>query len=160
MLYITRDPVARAVSHFKHDLQHGKVEGSFESAVRSHSRFVDYGRYEWQIAPWKAAFGEERVLVVDLAAYSASRRATLDEILRFIGADPARLGDIDPEAKANSSAEQKTIRNPLLSSFIFSDFYQRRVRGLIPRSLREKVRRAILPPPADDRIEVPPELRS
>lgn len=160
ILYITRDPVARAVSHFRHDLQHGKVRGNLETAIRAHRRFVDYGRYAWQIAPWKAAFGEDRVKMINLDDYSASRREMLDDILRFIGADPARLGEIDPEAKANSAQEQKTIANPLLSRFIFSNFYQQRVKGLIPRGLRERARRAILPPPADNRIEVSPALRS
>jgi hypothetical protein len=160
ILYITRDPVARAVSHFKHDRQHGKVEGTFENAIHTHARFVGYGRYAWQIAPWKAAFGDDRVMVIDLADYAASRRETLEAILRFIGADPARLNPIDADARANSSSEQKTIENPLLRNIIFSEVYQRRMKQFIPRGLREKVRRTILPPPPDDRIEVPSDLRS
>lgn len=160
IVYITRDPVARALSHYRHDRQHEKVAEPFDEAVRRHARYTDYGRYAWQIAPWREAFGEDAVRVIRLEDYAADRETQLADLVRFLGADPGRLGTIDTGAVANSAAEQKTIGNPVLRAIIFSDFYQKRIKPLFPRSLREAVRRTVLPPPAREEIAVTPETRA
>jgi len=159
IIYIKRDPVARAMSHFRHDRQHGEVSEPFTEAVRNHRRYVHYGSYDWQIAPWRAAFGADHVLEIELEDYTAHRQERLDEVLRFLGADPARLGPLDPGLKANSADEQKAIANPLLRAIIHSDLYQNRIKRLVPRGLRERARRAILPEPEKVEIDIPPETR-
>lgn len=159
ILYMTRDPVARAVSHYLHDRQHGMVGPGFAEAVRTHPRYCDYGRYAWQIAPWREAFGDANVLEVALESYSADRIAWLDRICAFLGVDPARLGPVDTAFKANSAQDQKAIDQPLLRLAVESRLYQNVVKGLLPRALRERVRRAVLPSAEVEQVTVEPELR-
>ena len=157
VLYIRRDPVTRALSHYKHDQQHGLVDLPFDEAVRAHPRYVDFGRYDWQVAPWKAVFGADRVMELDLDAYSAARRETLERVLAFLGVDPARLDPVDEQTVLNSAKELKHIANPVLRAVIYSDWYQRRVKPLIPLEWRARARRAVLPAAEEVTVHVSPE---
>lgn len=158
IIYIRRDPVARAVSHYKHDRQMRLVDLEFEDAVRRCPRYVDFGRYDWQVAPWIAAFGGDNVLEIDLDAYSAARRETLEKVLSFIGADPARLLPVEDQPVLNSASEPKHIPNPLLRRAILSTFYQRRIKPLVPAEWRTRARRALLRRPDEVDLTVSPDL--
>lgn len=152
IIYMRRDPVARIISQYKHETQHGTIEGDFAQAVRSYPRLIDYSRHDWQIAPWIETFGASHVLQIDLEAYSADRLPHLRRVLEHIGADPDKLPPIDTEAVANHEGENKAIRNPLLRTLVYSGFYQHVIRERLPRRLREGARRAILPPPKREKV--------
>lgn len=158
IVYIRRDPVIRALSHYKHDRLHGLVDVPFDEAVRQVPRYVDFGRYDWQIAPWIEAFGSDQVMEFDLDAYSAARRETLGRVLAFLGVDPDRLRPVDENTVLNSASEAKYIANPLLRATVHSNFYQRRIKPLVPLEWRTRVRRAVLPPVDEIRIDIAPEI--
>jgi hypothetical protein len=145
IVYIRRDPVERIVSHYRHEHQHRRISTPFAQALREVPDLIDFTRYDWQIAPWKEAFGEGSVLEIDLATYSADRNRVARQVIAHIGADPARLPPLDTGVIANTAHDQKRIGNPLLNSFIRSRLYQVRLKPMLPRALREAGRKAILP---------------
>lgn len=159
IIYVTRNPVARAISHYRHDRQYNNVALGFDAAVRNEPRFIDFGRYDWQIEPWKAQFGTENVLEFSLETYSANRREMLNKTLTFLGVDPALCGPIDPESKSNTAQDQKAISNALLRYFVYSSVYQHYIKPLIPRHVRERMRRSMLTEPEIEKIEVSAELK-
>lgn len=146
IVYMRRDPVERIVSHFKHEVQHRRIRVPISQALREVPELIEFSRYDRQIAPWKACFGEERVLVIDLEDYSADRASFARRVVAHIGADPERMPRPDPSVIANSSREQKHIDNPLLKAVVFSKFYQRRLKPMVPFRWREAGRRIVLPP--------------
>ena len=146
IVYLRRDPIARIVSHYRHERQLGRMELPISEALRVHTDLIGFSRYEWQIAPWKEVFGEAAVLELDLEDYSVDRAGTIARVLRHIGADPAHMPRPDPTLVANSRWEQKHIRNPLLRAAVFSKFYQRRLKPLLSPRWREWGRRTILRP--------------
>jgi hypothetical protein len=145
IVYIRRDPIRRIVSHYRHEVQHKRFTGTLSQALREHPELIDYSRYDWQIAPWKKAFGVDAVLEIDLEDYAIQREEILRRVLAHIGADPARQPPIDVRMIANSADEMKHIDNPLIDAVVRSQFYRRRVKPLLPRSWREAGRKAILP---------------
>ena len=88
-----------------------------------------------------------QVLEIELDDYSANRRPVVERVLRHIGADPARLPDLDEGLIANSAAEMKHIDNPLLDAFVRSRLFSRRIKPLLPRAMRVKARQTLLPKP-------------
>jgi hypothetical protein len=146
-IYLRRDPIARIVSHYKHERQHKRIEVPISEALRTHPDLIGFSRYDWQIAPWKEAFGEAAVLELDLDAYAADRAGTVARVLAHIGVDPARMPPPDPALVANSSGEQKHMESLLLNTAVRSGLYQRRIKPLLPRRWREFGRRTILPEP-------------
>jgi hypothetical protein len=159
IVYIRRDPVDRIISHYKHERQHRRIDVPFSRALREVPELIDFSRYDWQIAPWKECFGEDQVLEIDLAAYSADRVGVARQVIAHIGADPDRLPPPNDRLIANSAREMKRIGNPLLNRFVRSLFYQRSIKPALPRPWREMTRRTILPRPEQISVEVSQEDR-
>ncbi|HEV2746392.1 MAG TPA: sulfotransferase [Allosphingosinicella sp.] len=157
LIYMRRDPIERMLSQYQHERQRGTIACGFAEAIRRYPRLLDYSRYDWQIAPWIEAFGPASLLQLELDDYAARRVETVQRVVRFIGADPARLPPIKLDLISNRADDPKTIRNPLLRSLIYSSFYQRAVRGFIPTHLRERLRRTLLPAPEAAPVELDPD---
>jgi hypothetical protein len=159
IVYIKRDPVARVVSHYKHALQHRLITAPFPEALRTSPELIAFSRYEWQIAPWKAAFGEERVYELTLEELAGDRRATVKKVLAHIGADPALLPEFDNSRIENAAGEKFALGDGLLHQFIMSRLYQRRLKPLLPRSIRGLGQRTMLSRHEDFSVDVTDEDR-
>jgi hypothetical protein len=117
LIALLRDPVARAYSHYQHEVALGREPLSFEEAIdaegermrgeverliadpRAFSRawwdhsYVARGRYAEQLERWLEVFGRDRLLVVrteDLGERPAETYAT---VLVFLGAQPHALDE-------------------------------------------------------------------
>lgn len=132
VIYVTRDPVARIESHLRHDALNGMIGEDFGQALRSNPDYVNFSRYDWQIAPWKQAFGEANVLEVSFEDYVADRPAVLRAIGAHLGVD---VNVIPPDAPKNTSAGRATARFGFIGKAGASTFYKRRVKPLIPSSV-------------------------
>ncbi len=154
VVYIRRDPVQRIVSHYRHDFQLQLTSKPFSEALRTHRDLIDWTRYDWQIEPWKEAFGKANVLEIELDDLSRSRRETVERVLAHIGADPKSLPPLGLAEVANSASDRNPVHNPILNAFVYSRFYQRRLKPLLPLKLREAGRRTILPKPEDVSVEI------
>ncbi|MCB1782656.1 MAG: sulfotransferase domain-containing protein [Alphaproteobacteria bacterium] len=87
LIYIVRDPVARAISQFNHTfLMSGKPE--IENLLDSHEgrHILNTSRYAWQIEPWLETFGRKSVLIVDFKDITKNTSETIKDICSFIGA--------------------------------------------------------------------------
>lgn len=147
IIYMRRDPIERIVSHYKHWVQQKRIAVPISEAIRDYPELMHYSRYDWQIEPWKIAFGNEAVLEINLAEYSAARKAHVSKALTHIGANPDRMPAIDESMIANSEIEMKHIDSKIVDFFIRSHFFSRRIKPHVPRSWRERGRRALLPKP-------------
>jgi hypothetical protein len=157
IIYLRRDPIERMVSHYKHFLQHGLISGSFAEVVARDDTLIDYSRYDWQIAPWIEAFGNDAVLQIELEDYSRSRRATLERVVAHIGLDPASTPDVNLHVVANRAEEAKTIGNPVLDRIVSSALYQKRLKPVIPAHTRERIRHLFLPEVESPEIDISEE---
>lgn len=137
IVYMTRDPVDRVISHYLHDVQFGLIGEPLEVALDRHPELIDYSRYDWQIEPWIEAFGPAQVLRIELERYSRERRATVLEVAAFIGADPGALPEFDEARVYNTRSDQKHIANELLRRIIYSRLYARTVKRFVPQDIRD-----------------------
>ncbi|MEH6683727.1 MAG: sulfotransferase domain-containing protein [Qipengyuania sp.] len=154
LIYLRRRPETRIVSQYRHEREHGTISEPFSEALRKYPRLIDYSRYDWQLAPWIAKFGEAAVFELDLEKYSARRAELISQVLKHIGADPGLLGQVDLTESANRADEAKAIKNRVLRSLVYSNFYQDRLKNLIPAETRARLRRSILPAPKTIQVEV------
>lgn len=143
IIYLTREPVARIISQFKHEYGLGLVEGPMNEAVVKHHRFVEYSRYGWQLDPWQRAFGEGNVLVLSFEEYIADRTVVVGEVCRFLGVDPAKLASIQAD-KAFNASDGKKVPKGMWKTLVSSGFYQRLVKPLIPWGLRNRLATVVL----------------
>ncbi|WFE75341.1 sulfotransferase [Roseinatronobacter sp. S2] len=142
ILYLVREPVKRMVSHYHHEIGLQEEARSLNSALLDNPDYVNFSRYAWQLAPWQAAFGPERVHVLQFERYIADRRATLTEVCQLLGVDPAKL-DIDEGRAFNASAGKRVARGPW-RRIISSRWYRDHIRWRFSQGLRDKLK-VVLP---------------
>lgn len=154
LVYMIRNPVTRAVSHYIHEWTERRVGDDAQAAFRSTSDFVDYGRYGMQITPFLDTYGASNVMLTSLEAVKADPDAEFARIAAFLGLPPEASWQHDLEAQNVSS--QRMRRLPLQGLLIDNPVAAALRRTLVPAGLRRKIRTARQ---MDARPEIPEDLR-
>jgi Sulfotransferase family len=63
-IYLLRDPVERAISHYWHMVRHHAEHRSIADAFRRDVQFVAFSHYAMQLSPYLGHFGRDRIAVV------------------------------------------------------------------------------------------------
>ncbi len=149
LIYMIRDPVARAVSHFVHEWSQGVLDDDIVAAFDTHAPLIDYGRYAYQIAPFLDAYGADAVLLTSLEQVKADPQAEMNRIAAHLGHDAPLTWHDDLGAK-NVSAE-RVRRLPMQGVLVENPVAEALRRALVPKSVRNWVR-------GRRRMKVRPEL--
>lgn len=89
LVYLVRDPIARAVSQYRHHRRDGSEHRPLETAVLDPaSQYVARSRYHERLVPFLAAFRVERIHLVVQEELLAAPERTLPAVFGFAGADP------------------------------------------------------------------------
>jgi hypothetical protein len=113
LIYVVRDPVERAVSHYVQAYRvHADARG-FAEAFRDldpvGNKYVCYSRYATQVEQYLRCFAPEQLLVVDGDALLADRERTLRRIFAFLDVDPS-FSSPRFRAVLNTREEQYRLR--------------------------------------------------
>lgn len=139
IIYLIRDPIARAVSHYIHEWTTAKISGDIDTAITHYPELVSYGLYGSQIAPWVAQFGAQNILVLSLEVMQRAPQQTLDQVGHFLGRDGLRWND--DLARVNAS-DERVRRLPLHWLIVGNPVAGVLRRALVPRFLRDRVRKS------------------
>lgn len=89
VIYMVRHPLDRLLSHYLHSVGGGYEQRELADAVADpRCAYVQRGLYAFQLEPYLAAFGPERVLVVSREELGRERDATVRRVFEFAGVDP------------------------------------------------------------------------
>lgn len=138
LVYMIRDPMVRAVSHYIHEWTEGRASPESETALRAMPEIVDYGRYAMQIAPWIAAYGSDRVFLTSLEQLTADPDGEFARIAAFLGLPEGAAWLHDLPAQ-NVSAE-RLRRFPLQGLLVDNPVARALRRTLVPKRLRTWIR--------------------
>lgn len=113
VVYLVRDPVPRAVSHYLYYRHYFKQEPAetFGAALRSNPLYAGASDYQRWIADLQAAFGRDRVLVVPFAAATKALEEVAGQICSALGLPPMPDPDTGAAAHQNNVV---TFRHPAL----------------------------------------------
>lgn len=143
IIYLVREPVARAISHHHHILTTTGRNVHIDAAARSEPSIVAYGRYWMQLGPWLDAFGHENIHVQVFEDYVERRRATIEIISRFLGV-PTVTHAIDP-ATVHNKGDSAHVQMGSWRALIQSRPYQEYVRPRLSLEARHRLRSVLLP---------------
>jgi hypothetical protein len=154
LIYMIRDPVTRAVSHYIHEWTERRASVDAQAAFRSNTDFIDYGRYGMQITPFIEAYGRDRVLLTSLEAVKADPDAEFARIAAFLGLSGAGW---QHDLEAQNVSSQRMRRLPLQGLLIDNPVAATLRRTLVPKGLRRKIREGRR---MDARPDIPTDLRA
>ncbi|TWT89736.1 Sulfotransferase domain protein [Pseudobythopirellula maris] len=137
-VYMMRDPVERAISHYWHQYRSKQPGGGerrpMREAFERDERYTAYGDYARQLRPYFEAFGRESVLILTLDEFSAEPLATYQAVLGWLGVDPDHtppgLGE-----RRNATATQTARKRRWLARLRRSPLWEA-VRGGVPAPVR------------------------
>lgn len=90
LIYLVRDPVERALSHWRMRAAVRLESRSCEQALADpDSVYVRTSRYRTQLDPFLERYGSDRILIVAAEELLERRRQTVARVLGFLGVDPA-----------------------------------------------------------------------
>ena len=153
LIYMIRNPVARAVSHYIHEWTMGVMGDDAIAEFSRHEVLRDYGCYAMQIAPWIARYGADAVLLTSLEQVKADPGGELARIGAHIG-HPGPLVWKEEIGAQNVSAERSRklpFHNLIVDSKIATVLRQ----TLVPKAVRTKIREARM---MKTRPELPDDL--
>lgn len=155
LIYMIRNPVTRAVSHYIHEWTERRASGDADAAFRSNTDFVDYGRYGMQITPYIETYGAQNVLLTSLEAVQADADAEFARIAAFLNlpGDAAWRHDLE----AQNISNQRMRKLPLQGLLIDNPVAAFLRRALVPAGLRQRIRAARQ---MDKRPDIPADLRT
>lgn len=139
LVYMIRNPVDRAVSHYIHEWTEGRLGADAAQAFRDTPEIAAYGCYGRQIAPFFQAYGAGRIHLTSLEQLQADPADTFGRIAAFLGL-PAGAGWVDDLPAQNVSA-MRMRRLPLQGILIDNPLATALRRALVPKALRSWVRR-------------------
>ncbi|MEM9901904.1 MAG: sulfotransferase [Pseudomonadota bacterium] len=148
IIYLVRDRMKRALSHYAHDWTMGKAGHDAEAAFATHPEFVEYSRYAMQVAPYLDAFGRDRVLVVRTEDMQADPQALLSRVGAFLGREGFCW---QTHVAAENRSMDRSRRLPFHELLVESQMATALRRALVPKPVRTWIRTARAPKP-------PPQL--
>lgn len=132
IIVLVRNPIDRAYSHFQHNRRLGQEPLQFEEALdQEHVRlsgelerishdpayparylrrysYVTRGLYAEQLAPWRAQFAADRILIVSSEDLFSRTAETFLSMLEFLGLPPWRPAAFDNYSYASPSDRPST----------------------------------------------------
>ena len=157
IIYITRDPIGRIMSQYRHLWGLGLEKRSLNIAVRD-SEYIAYSRYEWQLEAWRAEFADDQILVLKFEDYVSDKETVMKKIADFLDLTvPENLATTHRNASSN-----KPIVRPgsTLSSLLHSQQYYTHIKPFVPGALRALVKTWLLPRATPSSEQLSPATRA
>ncbi len=129
-IYLMRDPVKRAYSHYKHRMQEARIRGekiiSFSEAIESDEEMMAAVLYHMQIEKLLTHFPRQSLLCLKLEDLNRNPSDALDAVAEHLGLQSPDVKDDSIKNKSGSVYSKVTIQRtlrrirrwPLLSWFL------------------------------------------
>lgn len=121
LIYLVRDPIARALSQYDHHRADGAERRDLAEALTDPAgQYLSRGRYHERLLPFLSHFDREQIMVVAQEDLRHDQATTLHRIFGFIGAEPSlwrdagatppvsagdRVAALDPRLRARLAEE-------------------------------------------------------
>lgn len=143
---VIRDPIARAVSHIRHDMRRGRLRRTDEAGavalITPGHPYFERSRLATAIEPLVQTFPPQSILIVDAEVADNRKLATIASFLDV--PEPMMSESVD---RMNQTSVERSY-TPALSWIADRGLIDRGER-LVPRRMRPLVARALLRPPVD-----------
>lgn len=138
IIYMIRNPVERAVSHYLHEWSQNVMSGDPVAAFETFPELVDYGRYGMQIAPFIDEYGADAILLTSLETLMANPAEELSRVGAFLGREAVWKPDLGAQ---NVSAE-RIHKLPLHGLLVDNPVATGLRRAFVPKWVRTRIRKA------------------
>ncbi len=132
IIYITRDPMKRALSHLNHDISMGEIKPcNAKKALFGDMKYVNYSNYDMQVKEWLKFYREANIKVISFEEMIDNPKKVVEDVCEFLGAGTRNI--VYGNLKANAS-DGKQVPRPFWRKLITSKIYRRKIKKFLPKS--------------------------
>lgn len=150
LIYIMRDPVERALSHYWHFVASGCEDRDPLKALQSEPEYIARSNYAMQLRPYLERFGRDRLFAITLEELNADPVRTFRALFEWLGVDPDVSVDTTERHNVRSDELRQTRRNRVFVDTMLNHWRWKRVGrhlpsfvpGFIERLTYRSIRRA------------------
>ncbi|MEM6857718.1 MAG: sulfotransferase [Pseudomonadota bacterium] len=139
LIYVMRHPVDRLISHYMHGWLEASITELINDAVDRHPQLVDYGLYSMQLRPYLETYGPECILPVFFERLTRHPQQELERVCSFLGY--SGQPNWDETASARNVSRDRLRKSHMRDAILEFAPLQLIRRGLVPRSVRSRVKR-------------------
>lgn len=146
IIYVMRDPIERAISHYWWNVQHEGESRGLLDALRDDSRYIDTSYYAMQLEPYLSMFDRSRVMCMTMESLASHPAETLSNLFRWLEIDPSHVPPKIGERKnVTPSRIVRQNHSSILQQIRFSNLWGR-VGWCVPKGIRSLARRFVEQP--------------
>jgi hypothetical protein len=135
-IYIMRDPVERAISHYWHRVRWWGERRPLMAAIRSDPQYRDVSHYALQLKQYLQHIGRERIYTLTLEALLRDPAAQLSRVYRWLGVEPSfRPANLGVPNNVVPAVVEQTRGFGLLERLRYTATY-RQLAPHLPRAVR------------------------
>lgn len=158
LLMILRDPVARILSHLRHDYMVGRLTTSeFDAAVQNDNRYFEVSDYATQLEPWLKTFDRSQFHFVDFAKFISNHAEETQKVASFLKINISENAD---QEHSNDFTQLGATRFKLLAEFVRGPVYRNKIRKLLPKPVHKLARNALSQSKQPVSVELSDETRN
>lgn len=132
LIFMLRDPVDRAYSHYWHNVRTGYAYFDFDETLRlAAGSILERGKYREQLLRYGEHFPREQMKIVLFEKFAADPLGQAREVLEFLGLDSGRL-PAGARTHSNKGRYRRFHRLGLWRNYLMREYYLRRYRDWIP----------------------------
>ncbi len=156
VVYLVRNPIKRTLSHHQHMFNwhgEGRMGPDINLEIQQQPSLADYSKYHMQLKPWMDRFGSDSIHVIRFEDYVADRKSILTALCKFLDV-PDQFAPID--SRGANRGEDRLVANRSLLKLYQTDFFRRRLKPMVPNSVRNVLRKLVLG--KAEKPSIPPTL--
>lgn len=144
LIYVVREPVARAVSDHYHIHFWDNVPRPINEVDHIDPMIINHSRYAMQLEPWLDLFGRDRIYILQFENFINDRHGAITSVSEFLGLPPR------PELIDEAKIQNRTAGKPVLNRGIgrairHNPLYRRLIRPMISDGIKDQVIKCFLP---------------
>lgn len=137
LIYLMRDPVERAISHYWHRVRKSKERRPIEVAVKANVEYVAFSDYECQLVPYFETFGRDAILTLTFEELTGRPVETMQRVFEWLGVEPTVDEEVVQKKWNTKPDEQKYVRGRgLLHRFRFTSVWNG-IAPILPQAVKD-----------------------
>jgi hypothetical protein len=141
LIFLGREPIQRIKSHYRHEVQKGRLTGPLKDELANHPIFEDVSDYDMQLQQWLNVFPKNAFLVLHMQDYLDNPTAFIHRIWKHLGLE---VIEMEHGLQSNVSSGKRAPRG-VIRSIVRSRSYGLYAKKFIPKDIRQGLRRLLVP---------------
>ncbi|MDY6867827.1 MAG: sulfotransferase [Chloroflexota bacterium] len=145
ILFVLRNPVQRALSHYWHRVRRGLETRTPEQALSPGSIYLSVSDYATQISEYLRHFNERRIKLILTEEFAVEPAAIYQSVCEWLEVDPSFAPDGLFEKKHVTPSDIRRARGPVGASLLLSSSRLHFLKPIIPESLIQRIKDILSP---------------